>query len=110
MPPVAAPSQPLQLLLGVSNRVPIALGSLQRPSPGAAQSLGRVGEQHPPSLNLLHWDNGVSTCDASMPECHLRFPMELSAWVGPVCVSMHEDADDGLIVAGDGIRYALDPA
>ncbi|MCY4663624.1 MAG: hypothetical protein OXC00_03060, partial [Acidimicrobiaceae bacterium] len=80
------------------------------PSPGAAQSLGRVREQHPPSLDLLDGDNGVCARDASMPECHLRFPMELSAWIGPVCVSMHEEADDGLIVAGDGVRYALDPA
>jgi hypothetical protein len=44
-----------------------------------------------------------------MSECRLGFLMELSAWIGPVCVPMHEDADNGLIMAGDGIRDALDP-
>jgi len=110
VPPVSAASPPLQLFLRISNCVPIAVGSLQCPSPGAAQLLGRVGEQHPPSLNLLDGDNGVCIRDASMSECLLGFPMELSAWIRPVGVSMHEDADDGLIVAGDGIRDALDPA
>lgn len=72
--------------------------------------LGRVGEQHPPSLNLLYGDNGVSAHDASITKCQLGLSVELSVWIGPVCVSMHEDADDRLIVAGDDIRYALDPA
>ena len=52
----------------------------------------------------------MRTRDAGMPECYLGLSMELSAWIGPVGVSMHEDADDGLIVTGGGIRDALDPA
>lgn len=108
--PVAAASQLLQLFLGVVHGVPVASGSAQRPSPGAAQTLGCVWEQHPPGLDLLHGDNRVGTRNAGGSEQILRRPLELPAWIGPVCVSMNEDTDDGLIVAGDGIRDALDPA
>ena len=48
--------------------------------------------------------------NATASECLLGLLVELSARIGPVCVAMHEDADDGLIVAGDGIRDALGPA
>jgi len=46
------------------------------------QFFGSFGEQHPPSLNLLNWDNCVRTLDASTSECFLGLAMQFSVWIG----------------------------